>query len=1614
MLDIVVTGAGLITLPIQAYDVPIKAVLDTGSQVNAISAAALAKFGLRSLEVCETNITLRMADGSTSTARKEVVLPLCIGSKTYDVRFVIIDTFPFEVLLGLEFILDSEVKLLTGEKELWIGSACFPLPRPLHKPRETPLFALEMFKVPPHSEVAVTLHALDRPSKLLMVSKAQAASDLGLLVANSLDEGNDGVHVRLANPTSSEVTVPAGVIIAQAEPLAPKDAVVMPLSLVERIESRPPSSTTGTRPNTATPTGRSVKKRSFALQELDVGRHLNPEQKARILNLIDTYDDIMSKHESDTGLTDLATHEIDTGDAPPSNQRPYRLSYSERSEVTKLIQEYLEAGYITESTSPWACPIVIVKKKDGTLRFCCDWRRLNKVTKRDAMPLPRIDDMIDRLATSKYFTKLDFTSGYYQVKLSEEARPKTAFVTPEGHYEWLVMGMGLTNAPATFQRLMYKVLGGLLWTNSMAYLDDIVVFSPDFEQHLKDLTQVFDKIRAAKLKIKPPKCAFAKPGIHYLGFIITPKGVECDPETTAKVAAFEPPRCRREVRSFLGLTSYYRKFIKGYAFIAKPLHNLTKDDVDFVWTEECHHAFEVLKEALVSPPILSFPDFTKPFTVTTDASGYGVGCVLKQNNSEGREVVVAYASRVLNEVEQRYSTVERECLALKYATEVFRPYLYGAKFKVITDHLSLVHIKTMKNSNGRLQRWNIGLLDFDFEVEFKSGRSNTDADTLSRYGYEPGVPRSSGVKTEPRQVDDLVRYKKDDEELEAEAQIAESLRHGGVSTMERDIEVAPTGSLRRSGVDTSASAGLTDATIGQNTPRPRSTHAEMTTTGPKISEHEEDDALSRMSPRSKQQLEQLIRDSREAQGQSEEPRPADVPERDLVVQNQRTPGEALRRDGVSAESSEQEVVRDLSPPTPRSDGAVEIAKPDEAVTTRPDDAKEQDDEMMETDAGENADAPEVQAAAKSKSTQGMVTTERRGASASGVVKTAGSLRSMIRTTYAPRGSGVDSPDLIAQARNDKDERRRTTMDQAGRQGCDVERQNENVNPSEVPNKTDEPYTDASEVAKSMCSDRHDDLIRARRREPNLPAFSGFPERVIHPGDSDRNAEDSMLDGERIEKDPSEPPTSGATGKENLMIRVIDAEKEGSSARRVIMRKKADNQLKQNKTNDMMRQKAVNSEVTEGETSEPQIHVMLRKQRDGKGQDHHKGSGQADAREQGVGRFVERNPVCPERSEGQLCPARGASEVRSSGLSGCATRRVNAPYPGVTPTCLITGHSSPSGFHQSDVIDTGPGPDATRAAGRSAGETAELDCHSEVEESTTDARGAIRLRAPGVRATPHSAEGLGGCECETENDETKKLSDADVNDRHSEVAGVAEMKDDYEIDVLSEVGGSVGASGSQQRESGKSETEKTPQLRSSSRPSSEVARERINSRTDMTNECLELNETERNAQRHTEQPQGQCSESPKSAVGCLRRPEVQRTQMRPTRVQVIAYADKSRRCENVPNLRLTNDQVRTSTNGDETLRSSDVRRANVTSDQVPNLNRRVREVAVTDQLGQMPMSSRMSDLYEAGDLRDPDVTIPQRSVLRAAGVAAEEQVPNAAVNERNPELNDAVEHVIIGT
>ena len=458
---------------------------------------------------------------------------------------------------------------------------------------------------------------------------------------------------------------------------------------------------------------------------------LSPSQKQSLRELLNNYSDLFVSTDGQLGRTNMVKHHIRTS-GEPIRQPMHRLPEALKNTVDSQVQNMLQNDVIQPSHSPWSSPIVMVKKKDGTWRFCVDYRKVNAVTHHDAHPLPRIDATLDSLAGSTLFTTLDLASGYWQVEVSPDDKEKTAFSTPYGHFEFNVMPFGLTNAPATFQRLMQCVLAGISGEVCLAYLDDIIVFSSTFEEHLHRLDEVLQRLRAANLKLKAAKCHFAQGEVNYLGHLISRSGIQVDPKKTTTIFDFPTPTDVKHLRQFLGLSNYYRKFIKNYASIAEPLYKLlSKNSKSYVWNEQCQHSFDLLKQKLVSPPILTYPDFKVPFIVSTDASGTAIGGVLSQVQ-KGSEKVIAYWSRQLQKAERNYSTVEREALAVVCAIKEFYPYLYGFPFTVITDHNPLTSLKGIKDTGGRLTRWLMFLQQFNFEIKYKKGSQHSNADALSR------------------------------------------------------------------------------------------------------------------------------------------------------------------------------------------------------------------------------------------------------------------------------------------------------------------------------------------------------------------------------------------------------------------------------------------------------------------------------------------------------------------------------------------------------------------------------------------------------------------------------------------------------------------------------------------------------------------------------------------------------------------------------------------------------------------------------------------------------------------------------------------------------------------
>ena len=459
--------------------------------------------------------------------------------------------------------------------------------------------------------------------------------------------------------------------------------------------------------------------------------HLTDSQKDLVKSLLYEYKDIFAKDDHDLGRTSQAVHTIDTGDARPIRQAPRRLPIHQKQEAEAPIANMLKRGVIEESNSPWASPIVLVKKKDGSTRFCVDYRKINEVTRKDAYPLPRIEESLDALSGAVWFSTLDLCSGYWQVEVEPKGRPKTAFTTSCGLFQFTVMPFGLCNAPSTFERLMEMALKGLHWDTCLVYLDDLIIHATCFDDELSRLRNVFDRLRAAGLKLKGKKCDLFKKEVLYLGHVVSETGVHTDPSKIESVEKWPTPKCVKDVRSYLGLTSYYRKFIKGYAEIARPLHKLTELGVTFKWTEKCEEAFVMLKLALTSAPILAYPNVSLPFILDTDACDSGVGGVLSQVQ-DGNERVIAFASRAMSKSERRYCVTRKELLAIVHFVKYFKHYLYGRRFLVRTDHGALRWLFNFRSPEGQVARWLEILSSFDFAIEHRAGRNHGNADGMSR------------------------------------------------------------------------------------------------------------------------------------------------------------------------------------------------------------------------------------------------------------------------------------------------------------------------------------------------------------------------------------------------------------------------------------------------------------------------------------------------------------------------------------------------------------------------------------------------------------------------------------------------------------------------------------------------------------------------------------------------------------------------------------------------------------------------------------------------------------------------------------------------------------------
>lgn len=774
-----INGPNLVGQPTETTiwidSVEVKALLDTGSCISSIGQSFYEK-NLKHLPILPMSdiLNVECADGQKlpysgyiKATMKSVGIPQC--KEQFCLFLIVPDTnynLKVPVLLGTN-ILDEvmkDCKSQHGEQYLqkanlqtpwYLSLRCLTIRQRELKRQKNRLAVIrcaETSKVIIGPNQSVTMKGyvdkkLEYSPTCAIIQECQDSSmpdfiDVTPTVINYNYKKNGEISVNVSNLTTNAVTVSPKAIIGEVQP------VTVDESVFEKLEKQTSDK---------------------IFDEIHIGSNLTSEQNEQVEALLKQHMDVFSKHDENIGDCDMIKHRIDLIDDTPFKQRHRRIPPSMIDEVRRHIEELLSSGIIRKSKSPYASNVVLVRKKNGKLRMCVDYRMLNKKTVKDSYALPRTEEIFDILHGSTLFSTIDMKSGYHQVNMEETHKCRTAFtVGPLGFYEYNKMPFGLSNSPATYQRLMEECLGELNMKICVIYLDDLIIFSDSFEQHLERLDTVLTRLRQCNLKLSAEKCYFLQERVKFLGHTVSSQGIETDPDKIEKIKNWPRPTNADELRSYVAFTGYYRRFVKDFSKITKPLTDLLpptttkknakmKKTKEWKWDGECEYTFNRLKEILTSPPILAYPEFQKPFELHTDASGTGLGAVLYQTQNDQKKVI-AYASRSLSRAEKNYSAFKLEFLALKWAvTEKFADYLTNTRFTVYTDNNPLTHILTSAKLDATGQRWASALGEFNFDLIYRAGVRNKDADGMSRYPHER-VEDDQKVKIDDKTVKTICSF----------------------------------------------------------------------------------------------------------------------------------------------------------------------------------------------------------------------------------------------------------------------------------------------------------------------------------------------------------------------------------------------------------------------------------------------------------------------------------------------------------------------------------------------------------------------------------------------------------------------------------------------------------------------------------------------------------------------------------------------------------------------------------------------------------------------------------------------------------------------------------------
>ncbi|GBM92534.1 Retrovirus-related Pol polyprotein from transposon 17.6 [Araneus ventricosus] len=469
------------------------------------------------------------------------------------------------------------------------------------------------------------------------------------------------------------------------------------------------------------------------LSEINIDSSIENERKQELVQLLNEYRDCFALNISELGSTNLTKMDIkEVEGSKPVCMKPYKTNAPERAAIKEIVGEWRENGIVSDTRSPYASPVLLVKKKTGENRLVIDYRRLNSQTIKDKFPLPKIDDLLEQLHDCSFFTTLDLAHGYLQIPLTENAKQKTAFITSDetGQFEGMIFG--LTNAPAEFQRLMYLALGPLCNLGVLCYLDDILIPAKTWEEMIEKLIEVFERLRSANLTLKLPKCKCGKQEVEYLGFIINKNGIKPRSRKVEAISKFPQPKSIHDVRRFLGLTSFFRRFIPNYAIKARYLTQLTKKNEIFKWEKVQEESFETLKRELTIQPILALYNPEAKTEVHTDACADGIAGMLLQLGSDDKWHLVYCVSKKTTERENKYHSSKLELMAIVWTLERLRQFLLGISFTVVTDCQALIYMNAKKSSNPQIARWSLLIQEFDFEIRHRPGVRMSHIDTINR------------------------------------------------------------------------------------------------------------------------------------------------------------------------------------------------------------------------------------------------------------------------------------------------------------------------------------------------------------------------------------------------------------------------------------------------------------------------------------------------------------------------------------------------------------------------------------------------------------------------------------------------------------------------------------------------------------------------------------------------------------------------------------------------------------------------------------------------------------------------------------------------------------------